>query len=91
MGANPKVMQLVRSVIRDNPDAASALAAMRQRGLPRREAEEEIASALLGCLWEASRGLPDRWLAVIRGLEQGKSAASLFPDDLYSGPEESPH
>jgi hypothetical protein len=91
MGVNPEVMQLVRSVIRDNSDAARAFAAMRQRGLPRGEAEEEIARALLGCLWEASRRLPDRWLAVIQGLERGKSTASLFPDDLYTGPEESEH
>jgi hypothetical protein len=78
-------------MIRLNPDAAKAVAAMRQRGLPRREAQQELARALTGCMWEASRGMPDRWLAVLAALEQGKSAASLFPDELYSGPDESPH
>jgi hypothetical protein len=44
-----------------------------------------------GCVWEASRGPPDRWSGVLKALEQGKSAASLFPDDLNSGPTESQH
>jgi hypothetical protein len=78
-------------MVRDNPNAARAIAAMRRRGLPRQEAQQEIARALLGCMREASRGLPDRWSGVLKALEQGKSAASLFPDDLYSGPTESQH
>ncbi len=80
-----------QAVVRVDPDAAKAVAAIRQRGLPRREAQEELARALLGCMWEVSRGMPDRWPAVPAALEQGKSAASLFPDDLYSGPDELPH
>jgi hypothetical protein len=92
MGAKQAVMRSVREMIRVNPDAANAVAAMRQRGLPRREAQEELARALTGCMWEVSRGMPDRWLAVLAALEQGKSAASLFPDELYSGgPDESQH
>jgi hypothetical protein len=78
-------------MIRDNPDAASAVAAMRRRGLPRNEAQQEIARALVGCMWEAERGLPDRWPVVLKALEQGKSAAALFADELYSGPTESQH
>ena len=91
MGTKQAVMRSVREMIRVNPDAANAVAAMRQRGLPRREAQEELARALTGCMWEVSRGMPDRWLAVLAALEQGKSAASLFPDELYSGPDGSPH
>jgi hypothetical protein len=88
MGAKQAVMRAVREMIRFNPDAAKAVAAIRQRGLPRREAQEELARAMTGCMWEASRGMPDRWLAVLAALEQGKSAASLFPDDPYSEPDE---
>ena len=91
MSAKREVMRAVRSVIRDNPDVARAFTAMRQRGLPRKEAQEEIGRAFLGCMWEASRSLPDRWPAVLAALEQGKSAASLFPDELYSGPDVSGH
>jgi hypothetical protein len=91
MGAQQEIVRTVRAMIRDNPDAARAVTAMRRRGMPRNEAQQEIARALLGCMWEASRGLPDRWSGVLKALEQGKSAASLFPDDLYSGPTESQH
>ena len=91
MGAKQEVVRTVRAIIRDNPDAARAVAAMRQRGMPRQEAQQEIARALLGCMWEASHGFPDRWSGVLKALEQGKSAASLFPDDLYSAPTESRH
>ena len=73
MGAKQAVMRSVREMIRVNPDAANAVAAMHQRGLPRREAQEELARALTGCMWEVSRGMPDRWLAVLAALEQGTS------------------
>ena len=84
--AEQAVMRAVREMIRVNPDAAKAVAAICRRGLPRREAQEELARALTGCLWEVSRGMPDRWPAVLAALKQGKSAASLFPDELYSRP-----
>jgi hypothetical protein len=84
MGANREVMQVVRDFIRGNPDAARALAAMQRRGLPKEAAQEEIARAFLGCLWEAERGLPDRLTAVLKAIEDGKSAALLFPDELYT-------
>jgi hypothetical protein len=75
------VMRALREMIRVNPDAAKAVAAIRRRGLPRREAQEELACALTGCLREVSRGMPDRWPAVLAALKQGRSAASLFPDE----------
>jgi hypothetical protein len=84
-------MEVVRVLIRDNPDAARAVAAMHERGLPQAEAEKEIARALLGCLWEAGRGLPDRMSAVLDSLEQGKTTEVLSPDNLYSEPNGLPH
>jgi hypothetical protein len=89
--SNPHVMEVARGFIGDNPDAARAAAAMRRRGVPQAEVEKEIARALLGCLWEAERGLPDRMAAVLNGLKQGKTAELLFPDNLYSGPDGAPH
>ena len=83
MPANRNVMTAVREMIANNPDAAKAMAAMRLRGMRRKDAEEEIARALLGCMWEASRNMPDRWPSVIAALEQGRSAEELFPDDFY--------
>src|SRR5580698_7307698 len=79
-----EVMAVVRDMIRDNPDATRTYAAICNRGRSKKWAQEEIARALMGCTWEASRGLPDRWEAVLKGLEEGKSATSLFPDELYA-------
>ena len=40
MGAKQAVMRAMREIIRFNTDVAKAVAAMRQRGLPRREAQK---------------------------------------------------
>jgi hypothetical protein len=79
-------MAAARTIIREDPGATRSYKAMRDRGLSKKQAEEEIARALLGCSWEASRGFPDRWSAVLKALEEGKSVASLFPDEFYTGP-----
>jgi hypothetical protein len=76
-------MSAVRAMISDNLDVARAFAAMRHRGIAEQDAQEEIARAFLGCLWEAQRNMPGRWPAVLLALEHGKSAAELFPDALY--------
>ena len=44
--------------------------AMRGRGVSRKDAEEEIGRAFLGCFWETSKQMPDRWPDVLRSLRQ---------------------
>jgi hypothetical protein len=58
---------------------------MIERGLPETEAQDEIARAYLGCMWEVWKGQPDRFSAVLGKLREGRSAAELFPDELYAG------
>jgi hypothetical protein len=53
---------------------------MLRRGLSLQQAEAEIGKALLGCLWEQSKGRPNRWLAALKSLREGRTAAELFPD-----------
>lgn len=83
--ARREIIKQTENMIRVNPAVKSAFYAMKDRGPSRRAATEEIARALLGCAWEASRGMPDRFPAVIKALSEGKTAESLFPDGLYSG------
>jgi hypothetical protein len=77
------VLDAVRGMIRENPDVRQTFDAICGRGVSHRDAEEEIERAFLGCFWEASRQMPDRWPDVLRLLREGRSAAELFPDSLY--------
>ena len=67
------VRAAVKSLIRKNPDVQRTVAAMRKRGLKNKYIEAEIGRAFLGCLWEQWKELPDRWLDVLRALENGQS------------------
>jgi hypothetical protein len=77
--------EAVAGLLRDNDQARSAFDAIRQRGLSRKFAEEEIGRAFLGCLFEVWKGYPDRLAEVLEALRNGRSAAELFPDELYEG------
>ncbi len=77
------VKNAVASLLRDNADVKRAYQAMRYSGATVKHTKEEIARALLGCMWEASRGLPDRWTEVLSGLSKGQTTEQLFPDALY--------
>ena len=73
-------------MIREEPCAGNAFESMCERGMEKQDAEDEIARALLGCLWEAWRGYPDRFTEVMQELEEGKTTKELFPDALYESP-----
>ena len=78
-------------MIRNNPDAAKAVAAIGKRGSTKKWAHEEVARVLVACLFEVSHGMPDRLAACLVALSEGKTAESLFPDELYSGGEDKGH
>jgi hypothetical protein len=73
----------VRKLIAENPAGRAAFDAIVSRGRSAKFAEEEIARALLGCLWEVSKGMPDRLATALVAIAAGKSAADLFPSSLY--------
>lgn len=82
---NEIMKSTVDQLLRENIDVQSAHQAMIKNGRQETEATEEIARAFLGCLWEANRGMPDRFKSVLQDLANGKSTTELFPDDLYEG------
>src|SRR6516225_11063322 len=84
-GSNKEVARVARNLIRENEDVRLTVKALEARGVLRRKAELEIGRAFLGCLWEARRGMPDRWPAVLRGLREGQSSAKLFLEELNIG------
>lgn len=84
--AKREVLAVIRNVIREDERFHRAFAALRIRGASEKDAEEELARALLGCLWEASNGHPDRTTDVLQSIENGRSSLELFPDELYNGP-----
>jgi hypothetical protein len=88
--ARKEIDKAVENMILVNPEVKSAFHSMCRRGLSRQSAEDEIGRALLGCMWEASRNMPDRWSAVLKGLAGGKSAMELFPDGSTTVKENEP-
>jgi hypothetical protein len=77
---NPAIEEAVTSVLRENPEARETYDAILQRGHSPTHAREEIARALVACLWESWHGKPDRWRDVLRELREGRSTADLLPD-----------
>ena len=82
---------LVESLMSENPDVQRVVAAMRSHGLESEYIEAEVARAYLGCFWEISKELPDRWLDVLQDLQDGRTTVELFPDSLYEGTDGSGH
>jgi hypothetical protein len=80
---NDALKQVVKDLLRENPDARLAVDAICKRGMSRREAEAEIGRAFLACMWETSKGMPNRWLAVLESMREGRTTTELFPDALY--------
>ena len=77
------IRDTVESLKRENPDVKRAFDAMRAAGKPRSFADVEIGRAVLGCLWETSRSMPNRLNDVMKALAEGKSTQELFPDSMY--------
>jgi hypothetical protein len=78
------LMKSVAELKRENPEAQTAFDRMVKRGQAAHVADEEIARALLGCMWEVSRGMPDRFGSVLKALGDGRTTEELFPNDLYA-------
>jgi hypothetical protein len=77
------ILTQVNKLKDENPEAKKAFDAMRGAGKTSAFADEELGRALLGCLWELSRDMPDRLNEVLRSLCGGKTTEELFPDSLY--------
>jgi hypothetical protein len=84
---NDTLKQVVKDLLRENPDARLTVHAICKRGMSRREAEAEIGRAFLACIWEQSKGMPNRWLAVLESMREGRTTAELFPDTPYTDEE----
>lgn len=83
-GLKEPMSSIVTGLKDENPDVQNAYAEMIKCGESSEHANQEIGRAFLGCLWEADKGMPDRFQEVLAGLATGKSAADLFPDALYA-------
>ena len=88
---NDELKTTIESLKRENPAVQQTHRVLLNHSLSVEEADVEIARALLGCLWEQRRGLPNRWFAVLKGLRDGRSAAELFPDSLYESDDNKGH
>ena len=77
------IKDAVESLLRENSDARATFEAILKRGSGTEFSKAEIARALLGCLFEAHKGMPDRWPDVLRQLREGRATQELFPDALY--------
>ena len=75
--------ETIDSLLSKNEDAKAAYDAILKRGSTPSFARYEIAGAIFGCLFEASKGMPDRMVDVWAGLKNGRLVFELFPDALY--------
>jgi hypothetical protein len=82
VAARDAVMGTVQGMIRNSSRVARASDAMRARGLSQGAVETEIALALVCCIWETSRGLPDRFAQVCDGLAKGLTTEQMFPNTI---------
>ena len=69
----------VIDLLMNNPASRSAFHAMRQRQMSCEQAQGELLTAFLGCLWEMKNEEPNRWLSILEGLKEGRSAQTLLP------------
>ena len=84
---HPRMVEWLDEAVTDflakDGKAHRAYSAMRARGLTEGAAREEIARAMLGCLWEATQGMSNRILQVLDQLASGRTSSELF-DELLS-------
>ena len=80
---NKEVMAVVLKMIRENPDAQLTYKTLIARGKSEEYATGEIGRALLGCIFESHKGMPNRLPDIFHGLREGKSCKELFPDAFY--------
>ena len=73
---------IMDDLLRENSEEKKAHRALIGHGMTDDEAQSEIAKVLLGCLWEAWRGAPDRFGVCLEALQRGRTAEELFPDAI---------
>jgi hypothetical protein len=84
-GMKKAMRALVKEFKRQHPDDAQRVVkAMLAQGLEPAFVDQEIARAILGCIWEMERGYPDRLAEVLEALAAGHWVETLFPDALYA-------
>lgn len=83
-GLKEPMTGIVAGLKDENPDVQNAYAEMIKRGESSAYANQEIGRAFVGCVYEADRGMPDRFQEVLAAIAAGKSTADLFPDALYA-------
>jgi hypothetical protein len=71
-------------------DARKTFDILVERGLSKKSAFETMLRAKVFCLNEIDFGLPDRWLAVVASLAEGRAVDDLFPAGLYRRPDGAP-
>jgi uncharacterized protein (DUF2236 family) len=77
------VQRTVGAMMREQPSVMAAHSAMLERGMTDQQCRDEITRVVRGCLWERERGMPLRFDAAFEALGKGRTAAELFPDELY--------
>jgi hypothetical protein len=74
----------VRELIRNNPEASAAFEAISKRRSAQ-FAQVEVARAIVGCLWEVNKGMPNRLPLVLLSLAAGRRVSELFAESFYDG------
>jgi len=85
LAARNGILQTVRSLIAHDRRVARAFQALSRSVKAGRDAEIELALAFVCCIWETSRGSPDRFAEVCDGLARGLTIEQLFPDSPRDG------
>ena len=78
--ARDAVLHTVRKLIVSDPRVARAFQSLSRAS--KANSETELALGLMCCLWETSRGLPNRFGAVCDGLAGGLTIEQLFPNSF---------
>lgn len=82
LAARDAILRSVRALIASDTRVAQAFRALSRTAMARSEVEAELALAFVCCMWETSRGMPDRFPAVCEGLASGMSMEQLFPTSI---------
>lgn len=81
LAARNTILQTVRALIANDGRAARAFQALSRSANPQ-DAQAELALAFVCCIWETSRGLPDRFAEVCDGFASGLTTEQLFANSL---------
>ena len=74
---------MIHHELNTNPEALRTLEALKAAGVQNPTAL--MGQAMYRSMYEVTRGMPERWPAVILALREGRTLEELFPDGLYEG------